>query len=460
MPAVMGVEVEYGLAARSNGHRLDPEEAGRRLFVPLARTHGSTSAFLPNGGRLYLDVGAHPEYATPECADARSAVVAQRAGDELMLDLADQARLADAEQHRDTTFSLTRNNRDAAGHAWGFHTNHLVPRTVDPHLLTAWLVPFLVSRGVMSGAGRWHRGDFRLTQRAEVYAEAVSRNTTRARPLINTRDEPHADPTRFRRLHLLAGDTLTLEMPLWLTLATTDLVIRAAVTGSRPPAGPQDPVKALRIWDADPSAPVAIEDGTQSSAFDVQHRWREAVGEWATAPDARDALSHWGALLTDVAAGRPSCAEWDVKRRTLLAWQRRHAAAPDDVRLEALDLAWHDIGRRADGRPTGIARLVESRGQAVRLTTDAEVEAASRESLSPTRAVARGRLVATAHTYDRDVTVDWEHVTVNDFPGGSVRLEMPDPSRADVAGVDEMLVRMASVPRIGPLRGFVPPPSR
>lgn len=459
---VVGVETEYGLVGHLDGRRLVSDEAGGWLFAPLAHRHAATNAFLGSGGRLYLDVGCHPEYATPECADARSLVVAQRAGDALLLRLADAAVALAADRGHELRLALFRNNVDSFGNTWGSHTNHLVARDADPAALAAWLVPFLVSRAVVSGAGRWRRGRFTLSQRGEVLGDIVSHRTTRARPLINTRDEPHADPARYRRLHLLAGDTLTLERPLWLGLVCTELVLRVAESGRRPPTAPADPLAAMRAWNVDPDAGVPADGGGHVSATELQRELHAAAAD--AVDDDETAAGHraWAETLAAVAAGRPSGAEWDAKRRLIEAWRAAHGAAADDPRCDALDLRWHEVGADppADGtRPRGLARLLEARGREPRLTTDAEVAAATATPPSPTRARVRARLVDAARRARRDVTVDWASVVVHDLPGGRVRLALDDPLADAVPAADALATRMRTEPRVGVRPGFTPPPT-
>ncbi|WP_232548135.1 proteasome accessory factor PafA2 family protein [Propioniciclava soli] len=461
---VHGIETEYGLTAAHAGRRVTSDEAAERLFAPLARSRASTNVFLGNGGRLYLDVGGHPEYATPECRDARSLVVAQRAGDAVLERLAAQASAEAAAAGEPVTFRLFRNNVDSFGNTWGLHSNHLVSRDADPAALSAWLVPFLVSRMVVSGAGRWRRGRFTLSQRGDVLGDVVSNQTTRARPLINTRDEPHADPARHRRLHLLAGDTLTLEEPAWLAAVCTELVLRVAESGVAPPRGPAEPLAALRAWNTDPDAGVRASGSGAVSAPTVQRACWEAAEAQVDDDETRAGHAAWGRVLDAVAAGRPSGAEWDTKRRLLTAWAAARGASADDPRLDALDLRWHELGRDAEGRPRGLARLAEARGQVPRLTTDAEVEAAVRTAPSPTRARVRGALVDAARAAGRDVTVDWARFAVHDLAGGAdaaraddVALALDDPFADSDPRADALAARMASAPRVGRLGGFVPP---
>ena len=455
---IYGIETEYGLVATSDGRRLPSDEAGNRLFAPIAHAHATTNLFHRAGGRLYLDIGSHPEYATPECASASDLVTAQKAGDRLLLDLAGEATALEAAEGRETTFRLVRNNVDPFGNTWGSHENYLVDRATDPRVLSDWLVPFLVSRLLLGGAGHWRRGRFALSQRGDVLADVVSNQTTRSRPLINTRDEPHADPAKHRRLHVISGDTNSLEHPMWLVVVATELVLRRAEAGGTPPPGPVEPLVALRAWNRDPDAPAAATDGSRVTARDLQRAYLDAVSD--VADDADETGPGWRAwrdLLDALDAGRPSGAEWDAKRRTLTAWRDRHGLADDDPRLDALDLRWHELGG-VDGRPIGAAALWEAR-HGVRHTTDDAVAAAAQTPPGPTRAAARGVLLAAAQDRRRDHVVDWSGFEVRDLPGGPVRLGLEDPFAGTVPAASELAERMRTEARHRTLGGFVPPPT-
>ena len=362
MRLIVGIETEYGLLATADGKRLASDEAAARLFAPLAARFASTNAFLGNGGRLYLDIGSHPEYATPECTSAADLVVAQRAGDALLLELAAQAGAAEAEDGHDVSFRLFRNNTDSYGNTWGSHENYLVARDTDPRVLSDWLVGFLVSRQLIGGAGHWRRGRFTLSQRGDLLGDVISNQTTRSRPLINTRDEPHADPARYRRLHVISGDTTSLDAVMWLTVAATELVLRRAEAGGTPPPGPADPLAALRAWTLDPDAAVPATDGGATTARTLQRAHLDAVAALAESGDAEGAAAHaaWSALLDEVDAGRAEGTEWGAKRRLIQGYADRHRLAPDDPRLDALDLRWHELGAEASGRPRGLAARLQA----------------------------------------------------------------------------------------------------
>src|SRR5690606_35167157 len=191
--------------------RLSPDEVARYLFRRVVSWGRSSNVFLENGARLYLDVGSHPEYATPECDSPRQAVIHDKAGERIVEDLVLGAEQRLHEEGISGTISLFKNNTDSAGNSYGCHENYLVAREGEFQRLTEALIPFLVTRQVFSGAGKvlhTPRGAvFSLSQRAEHIWEGVSSATTRSRPIINTRDEPHADAERYRRLHVIVGDS-------------------------------------------------------------------------------------------------------------------------------------------------------------------------------------------------------------------------------------------------------------
>lgn len=457
MPRIVGLETEYGLVARRDGRRLTADEAGQALFVPLARSRGATSAFLTGGGRLYLDVGSHPEYATPECLNARDLVIADRAGDEILLSLALHAEELEREAGHETTFEIYRNNVDSFGNTWGSHENYLVSREVDSKRIADWLVPFLVSRQLIAGAGRWSRGRFTLSQRCEVLANEVSSSTTRARPLINTRDEPHADPARFRRLHVISGDTNVLETTSWLKIVATGLVLRAAELGWRPPVELPDTLTALRSWGADPSHATAAGD-----AWAVQYAFLDAVAALAETPEQQEGWKLWESTLSETARGRAGAAEWAHKLKLIESWRDRHGLSDADRRLDWLDLNYHLLGASGSERGGGAGRLLEERGVLPRISTPDQVRSALLVAPSPTRARVRGRLVAIAKTHERDVVFDWGEIVAHDLAGpdgraATLRLRLDDPFAVDNPDAEMLAHRLATEAPGRALGGFIPP---
>jgi proteasome accessory factor A len=228
---IFGIETEYGVTCTLRGQRrLSPDEVARYLFRRVVSWGRSSNVFLVNGARLYLDVGSHPEYATPECDSIYDLVVHDKAGERILEQLLSSAeqRLRD-EGIRGTVY-LFKNNTDSAGNSYGCHENYLTGRNDDLSAYAEVLIPFLVSRSIYAGAGKvllTQRGaTYSMTQRAEHIWEGVSSATTRSRPIINSRDEPHADAERFRRLHVIVGDSNMSEYTTFLKVGATAIILR------------------------------------------------------------------------------------------------------------------------------------------------------------------------------------------------------------------------------------------
>jgi proteasome accessory factor A len=228
---IMGIENEYGVTCTFKGQRrLSPDEVARYLFRRVVSWGRSSNVFLRNGARLYLDVGSHPEYATPECDSAVDLVTHDKAGERILEGLLVDAERRLREEGIAGDIYLFKNNSDSAGNSYGCHENYLVGRQGEFSRLADVLIPFLVSRQIVVGAGKvlqTPRGAvYCVSQRAEHIWEGVSSATTRSRPIINTRDEPHADAERYRRLHVIVGDSNMSEATTLLKLGATDLVLR------------------------------------------------------------------------------------------------------------------------------------------------------------------------------------------------------------------------------------------
>ncbi len=422
---MFGLETEYGVSFTVDGERrLGPDEVARRMFRDLVAWGRTSNVFLENGARLYLDVGSHPEYATPECDSPLEAVVHERAGDRIVHDLADRTEAALAAEGVRGTLRVFRNNTDSAGNSYGSHENYLVERTGDFGRLTAALLPFLVTRQVFAGAGKLLRGpggaSYVLSQRAEHVWEGVSSATTRSRPLINTRDEPHADAERYRRLHVIVGDSNMSDYACWLRLATTDLVVRMLEEGVPPPvADLVDPAAAVRDVSRDLRClgRVRLASGADPSALDVQEEYLGAVERFVMAhhPDdelARHALAEWRFVLATLRVDPMRLdrqLDWVAKLRLLEAYGARHDLPREDPRLAMVDLAYHDV------HPSrGLHHLLVREGRMQRLVADAAVLTATTVPPSRTRAALRGRFLTAARAAGRDVTVDWVHLKLNE----------------------------------------------
>src|SRR6187431_1828209 len=275
---IFGIENEYGVTCTFKGQRrLSPDEVARYLFRRVVSWGRSSNVFLRNGARLYLDVGSHPEYATPECDNVTELVTHDKAGERIL-----EGLLVDAEQrlHEEGIAGdiyLFKNNTDSAGNSYGCHENYLVGRHGEFSRLADVLIPFLVTRQIVVGAGKvlqTPRGAvYCVSQRAEHIWEGVSSATTRSRPIINTRDEPHADAERFRRLHVIVGDSNMSETTTMLKVASCHLVLRMIEEGVvMRDLTMENPIRAIREISHDMTGrrTVRLANGREASALDIQ----------------------------------------------------------------------------------------------------------------------------------------------------------------------------------------------
>ncbi|MCI9887637.1 Pup--protein ligase [Micrococcales bacterium 31B] len=436
---IFGIETEYGLAAMgARGQRvLMPEEAARYLFRPLIAQGGSSNVFLRNGSRLYLDVGSHPEYATAECDNLVQLITHERAGSELFVDMMREAHdLMDAEGV-EAGLHMFKNNTDSAGNSYGCHENYLLARNAGFAALASALIPFLVTRQITTGAGKIVSTDdgprFTFSQRAEHLWDGLSNATTRSRPIINTRDEPHADAEKYRRLHVISGDTSMAEPTTFLKVGSADLLLRLLEANVKLPDYTMTNVpRSIREISLDLSGrhPIPLRSGTTTTALQVQRDYLAACRAYLEAnPDQRlstDAavLDLWQRALDAVETGDISgiCTEidWAIKLRLIRQYQEKAGLALDDPKILRLDLAYHDI----DPQHSVFAAL-EGRGQIVRLSDPAAVELAKTQAPETTRATLRGRFIAAAQDLGRHITVDWMHLKVNDGLGKTVQLRDP-----------------------------------
>ena len=277
---IYGLETEYGVACTSGGaRRLTPDEVARYLFRRVVTWGRSSNVFLRNGSRIYLDVGSHPEYATAECDDLIQLINHDRAGERILEDLIIDAEHRFASEGISGDIYLFKNNTDSHGNSYGCHENYLISRIGDFSKITDVLVPFLVSRQLICGAGKLlhtARGaEFSVSQRAEHIWESVSSATTRSRPIINTRDEPHADPERYRRLHVIVGDSNMSETTTLLKVGSAELVLRLIEAGvPMRDFTLENPIRAIRDLSRDPSGQVtvALSNGRRMSALGAADR--------------------------------------------------------------------------------------------------------------------------------------------------------------------------------------------
>jgi proteasome accessory factor A len=448
---VLGLETEYGISFTVDGRRgLPTEDLARRLFRNVISWGRTSNVFLENGARLYLDVGSHPEYATPECATAHEVVVHERAGDRLLDDLRRRTQ-ADLDEAGITgRVSIFRNNTDFSGNSYGSHENYLVERHGEFQPLADALLPFLVTRQVFAGAGKVlltaRGGVYVLSQRAEHTWEGVSSATTRSRPVINSRDEPHADAERFRRLHVIVGDSNMSTASTWLRVATCELVLRLVEEGGALEVPMLDSAtRAIREVSRDLSGrgPVRLADGRDVPALEIQRLYLEAVERFLTERhsddvEAEHVVGEWRRVLTALDRDPMSLEgelDWIAKLRLIEAYQERNGVGLDDPRIGMIDLAYHDVAPER-----GLHHLLVRQGRMVDRIDEQEVLRAMEEP-PRTRALLRGRFLRAAREHGQDVTVDWVHLKRN---GEAPRTVMcKDPLIWDDARVDQLIEEMA-----------------
>jgi len=450
---IFGLETEYGIHCDIEGRRrLGTEEIARRLFHHVISWGRSSNVFLANGARLYLDVGSHPEYATPECASPIEAVVHERAGDRILDDLRRRTQESLREEGIDGNVRIFRNNTDFSGNSYGSHENYLVGRVGELQPMVDALMPFLVTRQIFAGAGKVLQtatgATYVLSQRAEHIWEGVSSATTRSRPVINSRDEPHADAERFRRLHVIVGDSNMSDYATWLRIATCDLVIRLVEeAGSLDAPVLDSATRAIREVSRDlrGRGAVRLVDGSEVPALEIQVRYLEAVERFIASRHEDDQAAHevlreWRRVLEALDHDPMTLArelDWVAKLQLIDAYRDRHGKDLEDPSIAMLDLAYHDISPE-----TGLHQRLERAGRVVRLTTDEEVETARTDPPARTRAALRGRFLTAARAVDQDVTVDWVHLKVNGELPQTVMCK--DPFVWEDARVDRLVEGMLS----------------
>ncbi len=449
---IFGIETEYGVTCTFRGQRrLSPDEVARYLFRRVVSWGRSSNVFLRNGARLYLDVGSHPEYATPECDDIAQLVAHDKAGERILEGLLVDAQQRLADEGITGEVYLFKNNTDSAGNSYGCHENYLIGRHGEFGRLADVLIPFLVSRQIICGAGKvlqTPRGAvFSVSQRAEHIWEGVSSATTRSRPIINTRDEPHADADRFRRLHVIVGDSNMSEATTLLKVASTDLVIRLVEAGTAMrDLGLENPIRAIREISHDPTGrrKVRLSNGREASALELQDAYLSRVRDlvdregWDD-PLVRRTLDLWERTLKAVESGDLSLVEreidWVIKYRLIERYRARHDLPLSSPRIAQIDLTYHDIHR-----DRGLYNLLERQGALTRETSDLAVFEAKSVPPQTTRARLRGEFIRQAQLKRRDFTVDWVHLKLNDQAQRTVLCK--DPFRAVDERVDRLIAGM------------------
>lgn len=491
MRRILGTETEYGIIARTPSFP-DPVDNSLRLIshcpdLPapealwdyenenpfldargymvegeLERPHPGynrqLNKILRNAGRLYVD-GAHPEYSTPECSNPREIVAYERAGDTLVAECL--ARLNESQGREE--FVVYRNNSDGKGNSFGYHENYLVSRRVPFDHLTATLVPFFVTRSIFCGAGKVGAENgtqptmYQMSQRADFFECLLDLNTMVNRPLMNTRDEPHAHPHEYRRLHVIVGDANMSEVSTFLKVGTTAIIIEMLEgEGSLPQIHLRDPVQTFKdvSRDLSVSASIPLDNHRHSSAIDIQRAYLHAAHEfYATrelSPMTKEVLIRWETVLDTLERDPMSLhreIDWIAKHALIQSYIDRKGCSWTDPRAAMLDLQYHDV------RPhKGLYYTLERSGQIERLTHAEEIQRAQTQAPTQTRAFFRGACLDrfSGHVYG----MSWTSVLFDSGNSTIKRIPLMDPYRGtqeltqellqDISTVDQLLSRLAT----------------
>ncbi|HKX34206.1 MAG TPA: depupylase/deamidase Dop [Actinomycetota bacterium] len=481
IPKVIGTETEYGISAAASPEfnpvisssllistyagalrriRWDYEQESPlrdargfepvQLREPSEEDLGLANVILPNGARYYVD-HAHPEYSTPECVTPRELVIHDKAGERVLERSLDEVRRTMPGAQR---LAVYKNNSDGKGNSYGTHENYLVDRQVPFANLVAGLTPFFVSRQIFCGAGKlggeasWDdrsRDRYQVTQRADFFEAEVGLETTLKRPIINTRDEPHADPEKYRRLHVIVGDANLCEVATFLKLGTTSLVLKLIEDGDIPDLALATPVPSLHDVSRDLTctALVRLADGRRLTAVQMQweylERARKYVEQEDTTQDNLEVLERWEAVLTGLEDDPMQLSrelDWVAKYRLLDGYRERDGLDWSDAKLRLIDLQYHDVRR-----DKGLYHRLVSTGQVERLVSDEDVERAIMEPPDDTRAYFRGRCIS--RYPDAIAAASWDSIIFDTGAEALQRVPMREPLRGTREHVDRLFEEAA-----------------
>ena len=478
IPKVLGTETEYGVIIRNRGHHhqalaaaavidsypggpvrvqwsyeheapgSDARGFGHENFGMPDPDSALINSVLTNGARLYVD-HSHPEYSGPECVDPREAALYDKVGELVM---ARAGRVVQEALPPNQQIRLYKNNSDGKSSSYGAHENYLLSRRTSFGKVIEYLPTFLVSRQIYTGSGKVgsenHRPacSYQITQRADFFEEVVGLETTLRRPIVNTRDEPHGDPTRYRRLHVIIGDANLSETQTFLKLGTTALFLHAMEDDALPSALElAEPVKAC--WqishDLSLSEPVALAEGGSITALELQFLYLEWLSEYARRhlehPVWNDLLEEWEAVLLDLEEDpflTSDRLDWTAKLRLLEGYRSRKSLRWSHPRLAALALQYHDV----EPSRSIYHRLVE-RGAMRRMFTQSEVERAERLPPESTRAWFRGTCVSRFGA--SLVAANWDSLLFETNHEGLVRVSMMEPLQGDRVSAGPLLGRVS-----------------
>jgi proteasome accessory factor A len=445
---IFGLENEYGLISSSLGGKLNlsVESALGYLFEKVVSRQRGTNDFLRNGARLYQDTGCHPEYATPECDNALDLVIHDKAGERIVEELLYAAERKLRENGIYCEIFIFKNNTDSVGNTYGCHENYLVERTVNFHKLAELLIPFFVTRQIYTGAGKVLRtrtgNHYYVSQRAQHIYQEISGATTSSRGIINTRDEPHADEEKYRRLHVIVGDSNMSELATYLKVGTTAIVLSLVEDGViRKDMALEDPVRAIKEISHDITCrrKVRLKRGVELSAIEIQREYLECALEYyqtrETPPQTLDLLEKWGTVLDRLHEDPRSLnreLDWVIKLDLIQSYMQRKKIGFEDQRVSMLDLQYHDIKRSR-----GLYYILIREQLVDRLLTEVEIDRAVLEPPQSTRARIRSDFIKYATERNKSYDVGWSYLKLNDRYQRTILCK--DPFQSRDPRVEEMI---------------------
>ncbi len=423
---IYGLESEYGLICtpeRRGGKALSIQNAVMYLFREIISGRMYPDVFLENGARFYQDIGCHPEYATPECDDVRELVTHDKAGERIIERLSVTAERKMRIDGFYGKISVFKNNTDTPGNTYGCHENYLMDRRVSFRQLASQLIPFFVTRQVFTGAGKVipsNRGKYVISQRAQHIREEISIATTTARGIINTRDEPHADREKYRRLHVIVGDSNMSEFATFLKVGTTAIVLRMIEDNFiRQRLALRNSVKA--IWeiskDTTCTHKIELENGKRLSAVELQWQYFECAKQYfeqaESDPITEQVMKRWEYVLKHLARDPSSLdrqLDWVIKKKLIETYVASRNLNWDSADVSMLDLQYHNIRKEGEKKKTGLYYKLERKDQVERIVTDEQVDKAMHLPPETTRAKFRGRFVKLANERKILCGVNWSYI--------------------------------------------------
>jgi len=422
---IFGLENEYGLIFSPNGKVYLPvEKVLGYIFEGLIPNSWPSNAFLVNGARFYQDTGCHPEYSTPECDNILDLVTHDKAGERLVEGCLPLAEERLKEEGLNGEIYIFKNNTDSMGNTYGCHENYLMKRDVDFWKVTEQLIPFFVTRQIYAGAGKLlklsGKTHFFLSQRAQHIHEKTSSSTTSSRSIINTRDEPHADAEKYRRLHIIVGDSNMSEFATLMKVGVTAVVLSMIEEGyTVPNIELEDPVKAIREISRDTTLKrrVKLEDGRELTAIEIQRSYLEKAYDYLASIEVdtitKNTVREWENILNKLEEDPTQLSrqiDWVMKKEMMISYMERKDCGWDDPRILLMDLQYHDVNRSR-----GLYYILEKMDMVAKVVEEEDIQLAMNEPPQTTRAKIRGDFIRFAREKNRSYTVDWTYLKLNGY---------------------------------------------